>query len=71
MKKRPAQKLTLEYWRDGRWLVGRLCEVPGVLSQGKTLRELEGNILDAYQLMVKDRPLPHPHAKAKPIAIPA
>ncbi|MGI8741953.1 MAG: hypothetical protein ACR2NN_05180 [Bryobacteraceae bacterium] len=27
---------TLEYWRDGDWLVGRLRDVPGVFSQGAT-----------------------------------
>jgi len=29
-------KLTLEYWEDDGWLVGRLVEVPGVFSQGET-----------------------------------
>lgn len=51
-------KLTLEYWRDSDWYVGQLREVPGVLSQGSTLRELEENIQDAYQLMLKDAALP-------------
>ena len=32
-------KFTLEYWREGDWYVGRLIEVPGVFSQGKTLAE--------------------------------
>ena len=44
--------LTLEYWMDEGWYVGRLKEVPGVFSQGETLAELEENIRDAYQLMV-------------------
>jgi predicted RNase H-like HicB family nuclease len=43
---------TLEYWQDGIWFVGRLLEVPGVFSQGKTLEELRENIQDAYDLMV-------------------
>ncbi len=42
---------TLEYWKDGDWLVGRLAEIPGVFSQGKTLAELETNIREAYELM--------------------
>ncbi len=45
-------QFTLEYWRDGNWYVGRLIEVPGVFSQGKTLAELNENIQDAYELMV-------------------
>ncbi|MBI4548931.1 MAG: type II toxin-antitoxin system HicB family antitoxin, partial [Ignavibacteriae bacterium] len=42
----------LEYWRDKRWYVGRLKEVPGVFSQGKTLSELKANISEAYRLML-------------------
>ena len=53
-------QFTLEYWRDGNWYVGRLIEVPGVFSQGKTLAELNKNIQDAYELMVtQDRPPAH------------
>ena len=43
-------KLTLEYWEDDGWYVGRLLEVPGVFSQGETLEELKENIHDAYKL---------------------
>lgn len=45
---------TLEYWIDDNWYVGRLKEVPGVFSQGKSLEELEENVRDVYSLMVKD-----------------
>jgi len=50
---------TLEYWKDSGWYVGKLKEVPGVFSQGKSLHELEQNIRDAYYLMVEEgeRPL--------------
>jgi len=44
--------LTLEFWRDEGWFVGRLREVPGVFSQGETLAELEENIRDAFELMI-------------------
>jgi predicted RNase H-like HicB family nuclease len=44
-------KFTLEYWKDDDWYVGRLREVPGVFSQGETIRELETNIRDAYRLV--------------------
>jgi predicted RNase H-like HicB family nuclease len=47
-------RFRLEYWRDGDWLVGRLPQVPGVFSQGKTLQELEENIRDAYRMMIDD-----------------
>ena len=50
-------KLTLEYWEDEEWLVGRLIEVPGVFSQGETLDELKKNIQDAYKLMLDSEPL--------------
>jgi predicted RNase H-like HicB family nuclease len=43
-------QFTLEFWQDGDWYVGRLVEVPGVFSQGKTLEELRENIQDAYDL---------------------
>ena len=49
-------KLTLEYWEDEGWLVGRLVEVPGVFSQGESLKELKENIQDAYNLMLDSEP---------------
>ena len=53
---------TLEYWRDGKFYVGRLLEVPGVFSQGKTLKELRDNIQEAYDLMVTQERSPAPAA---------
>ncbi len=44
---------TLEYWIDESWYVGRLREVPGVLSQGESLEKLEENIRDVYGLMIE------------------
>jgi len=49
--------LTLEYWEEEGWLVGRLVEVPGVFSQGETIEELKSNIKDAYKLMLDSEPL--------------
>ena len=51
----PTCRFTMEYWRDGSWYVGRLREVPGVFSQGKTLAELDENLRDVYRLVVKDQ----------------
>ena len=59
-------QLTLDYWDDDGWCVGRLKEVPGVFSQGETLPELEENIHDAYRLMLEDGagpPVPNVHTK--------
>ena len=50
-------KLTLEYWEDDGWLVGRLVEVPGVFSQGETIDELKENIQDAYRMMSESEAL--------------
>ena len=61
----------LEYWVDDGWYVGRLREVPGVFSQGKSLEELEENVRDAYQLMRKEQPAIRRRVRSKPIAIPA
>ena len=40
-----------EYWKEDNWYVGHLKDVPGVFSQGETLKELEENIKDAYYMM--------------------
>ena len=48
------KQFTLEYWTDDGWFVGRLKEMPAVMSQGETLEELQAMIRDAYKLMVED-----------------
>jgi predicted RNase H-like HicB family nuclease len=48
------KQFTLEYWKDEGWYVGRLKEMPAVMSQGETLEELQAMIRDAYHLMVQD-----------------
>src|SRR5271166_3442285 len=61
---------TLEYWRDGDWYVGRLMEVPGVLSQGESLDELRENIQEAYELMVtQDRTAAPPFAERQDVEL--
>ncbi len=45
---------TLEYWIDEGWYVGRLKEIPGVFSQGESLKELKENIRDAYHLVIEE-----------------
>jgi predicted RNase H-like HicB family nuclease len=41
---------TLDYWKDGDLFVGRLREVPGVLSQGTSVDHLKKSIADAFKL---------------------
>jgi predicted RNase H-like HicB family nuclease len=48
------RSFTLEYWMEDGWYVGRLREIPGVFSQGKTLQELEENIREVYQLLMEE-----------------
>jgi predicted RNase H-like HicB family nuclease len=52
--------MTLEYWQDEAWFVGRLREVPGCFSQGATVEELESNIREVYGLLRADEDLPIP-----------
>ena len=51
-----SKTLTLEYWMDDGWFIGRLKEIPSVFSQGETIEELEENIRDAYELMLETKP---------------
>ena len=64
-----AAVLTLEYWKDDDWYVGRLREVPGVFSQGETLEELEDNIRDAYKLILEDQPVIESDTQSKRIVM--
>lgn len=64
------RQLTLEYWMDDGWYVGKLKEVPGVFSQGESLDELEENIRDAYRtIMDEESSVVHPNAKTKDITV--
>ena len=65
------RRFTLEYWQDAGWYVGRLREVPGVFSQGKTLEELEENIRDAFRLMMEEESefLPYAEVATKELEV--
>jgi predicted RNase H-like HicB family nuclease len=54
VKLEAMKQFTLEYWTDDGWYVGRLKEMPAVMSQGETLDELQAMIRDAYHLIVSD-----------------
>jgi predicted RNase H-like HicB family nuclease len=64
--------LTLEYWLDEGWYVGRIREVPGCFSQGETLEEFERNVAEVYRLLRGDDEIPAPPgAMHKPLLIAA
>ena len=44
-------QLTLEYWEDDGWFIGRLVEVPGIFSQGETVEELGVQIFGPVNLV--------------------
>jgi predicted RNase H-like HicB family nuclease len=47
-------KLNMIYWRGEKFWVGKLLEHPEIMTQGKTLKELEDNMKDAYALMTME-----------------
>ena len=49
-----TRNLTLDFWVDEGWYVGKLREVSGVFSQGESLEALKENIQDAYDLMMQE-----------------
>ena len=61
---------TLEYWQDDGWFVGKLREIPGVFSQGKTLEELKENIIDAYRMMLAEYDTSEKQADSKCTQLP-
>ena len=62
-----STKMTMIYWKGERFWLGKLLEHPEIMSQGRSVRELEENLKDAYRMMVMDD-VPEEH-KLKPIAI--
>jgi predicted RNase H-like HicB family nuclease len=47
-------KMTLVYWKSKKFWLGKLLEHPEIMTQGRTLEELERNIREAYMLMALD-----------------
>ena len=54
MHNQMRQKLTMIYWKSDKFWLGRVREFPDIMTQGQTLKELEENIRDDYQMMVLD-----------------
>jgi predicted RNase H-like HicB family nuclease len=38
---------------ENSWLVGQIEEIPGVMSQGKSVDELKANLIDALHLYLE------------------
>ena len=47
-------EMTMIYWKSDKFWLGKLLEYPAIMTQGKTLVELEENLKDAYLLMAMD-----------------
>jgi len=47
--------LTMSIQKDIKtgWYVGQIEEFPGAISQGKTIKELKANLLDALKLLLE------------------
>ena len=60
-------QMTMIYWKGEKFWLGKLKEHPEIMSQGRTLKELEENLKDAYRMMVMDD-VPEEH-REKAIAV--
>ncbi|MGZ3538009.1 MAG: type II toxin-antitoxin system HicB family antitoxin [Thermodesulfobacteriota bacterium] len=61
-------KLRMVYWKGEKFWVGKLLEHPDIMTQGKTLKELEENMKEAYMLMtMEDVPKEH---RVKEVTLP-
>jgi len=47
-------QMNMIYWKGEKFWVGKLFERPEIMTQGKTLKELEENMKEAYILMTMD-----------------
>ena len=47
------QKFTAVYKKSGKRYIGWIEEIPGVNTQGKTIKELKENLADALKLIIE------------------
>jgi len=47
------QKFTAVYKKSGKWYIGWIEEIPGVNTQGRTLKEVKENLKEAILLVVE------------------
>ena len=48
-----ARQFTAIYKKSGKWYLGWIEEIPGVNTQGKTLREVKENLKEALLLILE------------------
>lgn len=48
-----VQTFTANYKKSGRWYLGWVEEIPGVNTQGKTLKEVKENLREALALVLE------------------
>ncbi|MBA7554308.1 hypothetical protein ES705_46922 [subsurface metagenome] len=60
-------KMNMIYWKSEKFWLGKILEHPEIMTQGKTVDELEENLKEAYLLMAMDD-VPRDH-NIKEIAI--
>jgi predicted RNase H-like HicB family nuclease len=58
-------KFKMVYWKGEKIWVGKLLEYPDIMTQGKTLKELEENMEEAYMLMTMED-VPEKHKVKEP-----
>ena len=46
--------ITMVYWKENKFWLGKILEHPEMMTQGLTLEELEENINNAYRLMIME-----------------
>ncbi|MEK7136220.1 MAG: type II toxin-antitoxin system HicB family antitoxin [Patescibacteria group bacterium] len=51
------RQFTAIYKNSGKWYLGWVEEVPGVNTQGKTLKEVKQNLLEALNLVLETNKL--------------
>lgn len=51
------KQLTAAYKKSGKWYLGWVEEIPGVNTQGKTLREVKVNLKEALMLVIESNRL--------------
>jgi predicted RNase H-like HicB family nuclease len=47
------REFTAIYKKSGKWILGWIEEIPGVNTQGKTLREVKENLKEALALILE------------------
>ena len=50
-EKRLNKTMTMIYWKENKFWLGKFLEHPEIMTQGLTLEELEINLKDAYLMM--------------------